>query len=31
MMCGKPPFKGNNVDELYRNIKNGYVDFTGNL
>ncbi|CAK91222.1 unnamed protein product (macronuclear) [Paramecium tetraurelia] len=29
MMCGKPPFKGNNLEELYRNIKNGYVDFTG--
>ncbi|CAD8110398.1 unnamed protein product [Paramecium sonneborni] len=29
MMSGKPPFKGINVDDLYRNIKNGYIDFTG--
>ncbi|CAD8105530.1 unnamed protein product [Paramecium sonneborni] len=29
MMSGKPPFNGTNIDDLYRNIKNGYVDFTG--
>lgn len=29
MMCGKPPFHGTNIEELYRNIKCGNVDFTG--
>ncbi|CAD8180467.1 unnamed protein product [Paramecium octaurelia] len=29
MMCGKPPFNGTNIEELYRSIKSGIVDFTG--
>ncbi|CAD8128593.1 unnamed protein product [Paramecium sonneborni] len=29
LMSGKPPFNGTNIDDLYKNIKQGSVDFNG--
>ncbi|CAD8090357.1 unnamed protein product [Paramecium primaurelia] len=29
LMSGKPPFNGNNLNDLYKNIKQGQVDFNG--